>query len=241
MALSAVLLLIPLATHIASINGCISHNHYNSSAISLVCNVPGLKAAILAFRNDIVRVKDCAHATTMLSQVQLFFIDEAFYQKLLDIPDVPAAIFQIYDAANFSNPDGIASLTGFANLCEGLRSLQQATAIAKELVKPKPLPCKCIAKTPKFVESDTDSDALYMPGTSSAELLRSKVDALLAAGGSVTHPSLAYYLQVLDKTTQMELFALNISHQTCNSLLQHHEAAATFVSNEDTIMEKVST
>ncbi|KAG6822532.1 hypothetical protein H0H92_013506, partial [Tricholoma furcatifolium] len=205
----------------------------------------------------------------------------------------------IQDAADLSNPDGIASLTGFANLCETLRSLQQATAIAKELAKPKPLPPrKRIAKTPKFVESDTDSDGevrlvgvkrkadsstlesstdikrfkpsvpSYMPGTSSAELLISKVDALLAAGGSVTRPSLAHYLEVLDKTTRMELFALDISRQTCNSLLQRREviqqllassdpraadvslaqlaavaplAAAPSVSNEDTIMEKAST
>ncbi|KAG6815409.1 hypothetical protein H0H92_003353, partial [Tricholoma furcatifolium] len=71
MAPSAVSLLIPLATHIASINGCVSRDHRNSSAISLVRNVPGLKAAILAFRDDIVRVKDRARATTMLSQIQL--------------------------------------------------------------------------------------------------------------------------------------------------------------------------
>ncbi|KAG6806158.1 hypothetical protein H0H92_012480 [Tricholoma furcatifolium] len=115
--MAPVTLLIPLATHITSVNECMSHGHRNSSAISIVRNIPSLKAAILAFCDDIVRVKDRARATSMLTQVQLFFVDDSFFGILFGIPDVPATIAQIH-------------------VYQGLQTLQaqaQAAAAAKEV------------------------------------------------------------------------------------------------------------
>ncbi|KAG6808217.1 hypothetical protein H0H92_005003 [Tricholoma furcatifolium] len=270
-ALPAIPLLIPLATHIASFNGCVSRDHRHSSAITLVRNVPGLKAAILAFRDDVLHVKDRARATSMLSQVQLFFVDNAFFQKLLDIPEVPAAIAQIHDAVDLSNPDGIASLTGFLQLYRGLKTLQaQQAAAARESAKAKAPPRKRIVKSPKMVESDTDSEGelrfvgikrkanstalespsevkrfkpgvpSFEPGSSAAALLLSKVDTLLAAGGTITHLTLVQYLELLDKTTRTELFALDISRQICHGLLQRHESIQQLLASSDPLATNVS-
>ncbi|KAG6807866.1 hypothetical protein H0H92_006174, partial [Tricholoma furcatifolium] len=104
-------------------------------------------------------------------------------------------------------------------------------------------PYKHIVKFPKIVDSDTDlvselhfvgikckanstalespSDmkrfkpASFEPGFIAVALLISKVDTLLAAEGTITQLSLVQYLKLLDKTTHTELFALDISHQTC--------------------------
>ncbi|KAG6806269.1 hypothetical protein H0H92_011981, partial [Tricholoma furcatifolium] len=159
--MAPIALLIPLAMHIASINGCVSCDHRNSSAISIIHNIPGLKAAILAFRDDIVRVKDRARATSMLAQVQLFFVDDSFFGTLLGIPDVPATIAQIHGLIDLSNPDGIAAISGFDHVHRGLQTLQaqaQAAAAAKEVAKFKALPRKRVIKSPKTIDTKSDSD-----------------------------------------------------------------------------------
>ncbi|KAG6806731.1 hypothetical protein H0H92_010248 [Tricholoma furcatifolium] len=73
----------------------------------------------------------------------------------------------------------------------------------------------------------------YEPDTASAELLISKVDALLAAGGNTTKATLTEYLETIDRTTWAELFALDVSRQLCCSLLQRRESVQKLLASAD--------
>ncbi|KAG6819054.1 hypothetical protein H0H93_015913 [Arthromyces matolae] len=152
--------LFPLTTHVSNINFHVTRDHKQQSAIMLVRNLPGFKQAVLAFRDDLLRVKNKFRGTTMLAQLLLFFVDNVYFQRLFDTPDFFDIVVSIHDNVDLSNADDVPALAGFLRLYNGLHAIKDAREAppVKEAPKPKTTPRKRVIKSPKMVV-DTDSDS----------------------------------------------------------------------------------
>ncbi|KAG6834730.1 hypothetical protein H0H93_007770 [Arthromyces matolae] len=161
---------LPLTVHVNNMNSSVVRDHKQNSAIAFPKSVSGFKAALASVAADFRVIKDPSRCTVWVIQLGIFFIDEAWDQRLFACPGLFEIIEEIFSFVNFTNAEDYPALAGFADFYkrlltikktkeeESAREAAEAAALLVEALPPAPKAKvtreKRAAKSPKFVVSD---------------------------------------------------------------------------------------